>query len=320
MSDFLTRLIDRTLGLGEVVKPSLEPLFGEDPAIAPEIPGIADATGTERVGPPSIADSGRRSGIAGASQTESPDDTGIEPTTDVSDGPEVPAEATSHRRASGDQATVGWQPGGGESRGRTWNDPSAGSDEPSRRHSSHPRIVEKRADVMEMAESRFDLISAERRPHGRTNRIATGEASPSDEGPSHGPDRREDAVEPGDVRTGPGSDPGSAARVVCPRDVRIPAATSSDISQDGRLPDSAGSRQRQSPPVPEHNPSEPTVVREDDVPWPVRSEPPTVKVTIGRIDVQAVKAPTVPRPRRAAIPQSTVSLQDYLREAKGGQR
>lgn len=49
------------------------------------------------------------------------------------------------------------------------------------------------------------------------------------------------------------------------------------------------------------------------------SLPPTIKVTIGRIDVRAVMQQT-PSPKRIAAPAPKLSLDDYLKKRRGGQR
>ena len=50
---------------------------------------------------------------------------------------------------------------------------------------------------------------------------------------------------------------------------------------------------------------------------PQSSQPPTIRVTIGRIDVQAVTPPT-PSPSRRSPPAPKLSLADYLKQRPGG--
>jgi len=47
---------------------------------------------------------------------------------------------------------------------------------------------------------------------------------------------------------------------------------------------------------------------------------PTIKVNIGRIEVRAVTPPPVPAPRQKKQPQSSLSLDEYLRQRSGGRR
>jgi len=47
---------------------------------------------------------------------------------------------------------------------------------------------------------------------------------------------------------------------------------------------------------------------------------PTIKVTIGRIEVRAVTTPPVQQPRQRKKPQPSLSLDDYLKRRAGGQR
>jgi hypothetical protein len=47
---------------------------------------------------------------------------------------------------------------------------------------------------------------------------------------------------------------------------------------------------------------------------------PTIKVTIGRIEVRAVTTPPVQQPRQRKKPQPSLSLDDYLKQRAGGQR
>lgn len=47
---------------------------------------------------------------------------------------------------------------------------------------------------------------------------------------------------------------------------------------------------------------------------------PTIRVTIGRIEVRAVHTPPPPQSKRATMPAPQVSLEDYLRKRNGGSR
>jgi hypothetical protein len=51
----------------------------------------------------------------------------------------------------------------------------------------------------------------------------------------------------------------------------------------------------------------------------VQSEPPVIRVTIGRIDVRAV-APSTPTQRSSKPPTPRLSLTDYLKAQDGGRR
>ena len=51
-----------------------------------------------------------------------------------------------------------------------------------------------------------------------------------------------------------------------------------------------------------------------------QTRPPTIKVTIGRIEVRAVTTPPVQQPRQRKTPQPSLSLDDYLKQRTGGQR
>jgi hypothetical protein len=51
-----------------------------------------------------------------------------------------------------------------------------------------------------------------------------------------------------------------------------------------------------------------------------RSGQPTIKVTIGRIEVRAVTPPPVPAPRQRKKTQASLSLDDYLKQRAGGRR
>ena len=53
------------------------------------------------------------------------------------------------------------------------------------------------------------------------------------------------------------------------------------------------------------------------IPLPSSSEPPAIHVTIGRVEVRAIIAPTAP-PKVAAPPTSKISLEDYLKQRNGG--
>lgn len=61
------------------------------------------------------------------------------------------------------------------------------------------------------------------------------------------------------------------------------------------------------------------IIRERAKPETQTSSMPTIKVSIGRIEVRAVTPPVIPRPKRArAAP--LMSLQEYLKQRNGGQR
>jgi hypothetical protein len=51
-----------------------------------------------------------------------------------------------------------------------------------------------------------------------------------------------------------------------------------------------------------------------------QTQAPTIKVNIGRIDVRAVTTPSAPATRQRKKAQSSLSLDDYLRQRSGGQR
>jgi hypothetical protein len=51
-----------------------------------------------------------------------------------------------------------------------------------------------------------------------------------------------------------------------------------------------------------------------------QSLPPTIKVSIGRIEVRAVTTPPAQAPRQRTKPQPSLSLDDYLRQREGVQR
>ncbi|NJP09672.1 MAG: hypothetical protein HC866_09440 [Leptolyngbyaceae cyanobacterium RU_5_1] len=53
---------------------------------------------------------------------------------------------------------------------------------------------------------------------------------------------------------------------------------------------------------------------------PQSAQPPTIRVTINRIDVRAVTPPTPPTPSRRSPPAAKLSLADYLKQRPGGQR
>ncbi len=64
-----------------------------------------------------------------------------------------------------------------------------------------------------------------------------------------------------------------------------------------------------------------TPARYDAIDSTTRMEPaPTVKVTIGRIEVRAVHEPVAPPPRRPTQPDRTLSLADYLAQRRRGER
>jgi hypothetical protein len=50
------------------------------------------------------------------------------------------------------------------------------------------------------------------------------------------------------------------------------------------------------------------------------SSTPTIRVTIGRIDVRAITPPAPPPRPKQARPGPTLSLDDYARQRKGGER
>jgi hypothetical protein len=52
-----------------------------------------------------------------------------------------------------------------------------------------------------------------------------------------------------------------------------------------------------------------------------QSEPPVIRVTIGRVDVRAIASPPVPAAvSRPAARSTRLSLEDYLKERSGGRR
>lgn len=53
------------------------------------------------------------------------------------------------------------------------------------------------------------------------------------------------------------------------------------------------------------------------IPLPSSSEPRAIHVTIGRVEVRAIMAPTAP-PKAAAPPTPKISLEDYLKQRNGG--
>jgi hypothetical protein len=80
------------------------------------------------------------------------------------------------------------------------------------------------------------------------------------------------------------------------------------------------SRQRQLPPSLLQNQQ---VITSQRLPAPVSeaaSSTPTIRVTIGRIDVRAVTPPAPPPRPKQARPGPTLSLDDYARQRKGGER
>ncbi len=279
MADFLTRLANRTLGLAPLARPLIPPLFAAETFAGPE--AALEEVATE---PSSQA----AALLPAEAEPESPADLSL------------PPGATASPTARSVQ----------------WRQPRV------RREETRPPA---RAEGPEVAPS-----------------TAAGDATPRVAAPTSPPLA---------ARSGTAGGESGDAGLLLPRNKGLhvtagralqpiaylsgarleqPGAASPQRTPEVALSTEAGDEALLMPPVPPQPAAVATVegsiapppAAASDVPRraepPPASGPPTIAITIGRVEVRAVQAPAQPRPRPAAPPAPAISLEEYLRRQYGG--
>jgi hypothetical protein len=299
MSDYLTQVVTRSLGLAAIVRPRPKSLFEPEqpdiqPAFEPE-PGFAAATDearhaahdpppTERQTLDGVRPRGEQSrpvpGLDDASllSPDSPDrGSGAEPPPDAfSAGSQVVHISPRRSQARSPQSPAGLPTLTDEPRLRSAPLPQGGASEPV----VPPEPLSSAAEVR-------PTLTAQNGPRGDA-----GSARPAlAPGTGHSPIEPRNAQEP-------------------PRSLIVPAPVPAPPEAEPWPSSALGGSLIQ----PAHRPTSPIVVSPQAVPAEQ-----TIHVTIGRIEVRAAPPPTTPaRPKSAPAP--TMSLEDYLRSRSGGQR
>jgi len=309
MADFLTRLASRTLGLAPMAEPVVAPLFAPDPSL-PEIAGSDEALDASQAVEPAVT----RDALPPLS---SPTDM-VRPVAPRSrpDLIEWPALLATEARTA--------PPSAGETTSRAAtaaSDVASVGDLPTRRRPPLSPVT-----ASESADEDALLIPA-----------------------AGGPERRS-PVRPSTPTTGTPGETRSPARPDSYNSLHRPTPwTEEPVAASGRSAERQGGV---APPSWDAGPDEPlllpltpakaremrrdaraaAVVTPADEPEPSQraergpasatsSSPPTIEVTIGRVEVRAVHPPTpVARPKPAAPVAPRLSLEEYLRNQNGGRR
>jgi hypothetical protein len=296
MTDFLTRLAERAMGLGRVVRPVVPSRYApdvnglqpgapvlEDDTMPEAVPPVATAASPEVVGRYSIDALGRSVAADSARPAVAPGEIGAALTARLpADSPSGPPPRSATGPAPRPSPLVGFE---------------EGDDAPAR---STPRPARPAA------------VTAERWEQRRVNQAPVVPAPPAPR------DRPSDDVAP-PTSSAP-REAGSSAEMVAPLTGRsrftTPPAGPFLVVPHPRVDASVGGPSRELGP-----PTEPAVARPHPT-FEVSPAPagpaPTVRVTIGRIEVRAVPPPAPPEPRpapRSAEP--ALSLDDYLKLRRG---
>ncbi len=281
MADFFTRMAERALGKRPLVNAVVPSLFAPDPRMGSNLPFEAPAT-EEGERPAEVP--GSTAGIGRMS-----------PSGDHSEAPpQVPAQLSQPPAPLFEIA----HPGAPDPPSQ----PARGTGS-SRRGASDRGLAAKPPDQPRESESPRELTPTRQQAH---------------------------FAQPGSVRGGEGSQPlvpqersaGFPVYLTSPRPAttREPAETRHPEEEGRRRRDATTGEPPWRPPtaMPPFAPALPSAKAPAGDRSPAGSEPDTIHVTIGRVEVKAVFPPAPPRTAPPARPE--LSLEDYLKQRKAGRR
>lgn len=305
MADFLTRLASRTLGLAPMAEPVIASMFAPDPSLpamtGPDEPLDASQQAAEPVAPRTASDLPSASPPEGMVHPVAP-----RPQSDPTESRLTP---TSVGETTSPAATAA-------------SDDGIVRDLPRRR-----RAQLSPAAASEAADEDALLMPAAGAPERRS---PVGASAPATTTPAETPlSARPDSPDPSRTPSTWTEEPVTASGRSAVRQGR---SASWDVGPDEPLllplnPAEAPSMRRDARAA--------AVVTPADEPEPRRraergqaataamppSSPPTIEVTIGRVEVRAVHPPApVARPKAAAPAAPSLSLEEYLRNQNGGRR
>ena len=289
MSDFITRLVERTLGLCEVVQPVVTPNFGN---------GITkkDGSSTMPSSEEEVLDSGEETQLSEFSRAEV-----SSLRAKIASEPNVPNRTTVPERPMRSRNLTGSQP---DSKDHV-------VEETDKRSESDPLVSNQKVGE--------ELLLQAKDPPSHGNPSGDGKAKEVISAPIEtslnidlSEKRQTSSVKPHNAKASPARSAESQRLTEKLQNVDEQVPSLPPLASERLIRPEISFRQEQTEPaVPDHHFAE------------KEASPmlPAMKVTIGHIDVRAVRQQTPSPPRQRKVdPKPKLSLDDYLKQRNGGQR